>query len=156
MHLRRYLPHTLTIIPPAHTHTRIIPLPPAPPTHLPDPAPAPPAINLKKTISIDSNDNDDPTLFPTIKDWLLDLNTSERGQDGHHFSQYDDALPTNGFTRVVKLADEGEKEGAKLLHEMCPEMSLGFARLLVQYAVRDCEKIRQIEKQRKVDWARAQ
>ncbi|KAJ7672891.1 hypothetical protein B0H14DRAFT_2657012 [Mycena olivaceomarginata] len=89
------------------------PPPPAPPTHLPDLVPAPPATNLKKTISIDSNDNDDPTLFPTIKDWLLDLDTSEHGQDGHHFSQYSDTLRTNGFAHVVQLADEGEKEGAK-------------------------------------------
>ncbi|KAF7343438.1 hypothetical protein MVEN_01776500 [Mycena venus] len=132
------------------------PPPPAPPTHLPDPAPAPPATNLKKTISIDSSDDDDPTLFPTIKDWLLELDTSERGQDGHHFSQYGDSLRTNGFARVVQLADEGEKEGATLLREMCPEMSVGVARLLMRYAVKDCEKIRKAEKQRKVDWARTQ
>ncbi|KAJ7833164.1 hypothetical protein B0H14DRAFT_2591680 [Mycena olivaceomarginata] len=44
------------------------PPPPAPPMHLPDPVPAPPATNLKKTISIDSNDNNNLTLFPTIKD----------------------------------------------------------------------------------------
>jgi hypothetical protein len=118
--------------------------------------PVPPATNLKKTASIGSSNEDDPTLSPTIEDWLLDLDTSERGQDGHHFSQYGNSLRTNGFARVVQLADEGEKDGAKLLYEMCPEMPLGVGRLLMRYAVKDCEKVRKTEKQRKVEWARAQ
>ncbi|KAJ7266436.1 hypothetical protein B0H12DRAFT_1099604 [Mycena haematopus] len=135
--------------PPTYYHA-----PPAPPAHLPEPVPPPPANNLKKTISVESNGNDDPTLFPIIQDWLLELDTSDRGQDGHHFSQYGDTLRQNGFARVVQLADEGETEGAKLLREMCPEMPVGVARLLIRYAVRDCEKVRKIEKQRKADWAR--
>ncbi|KAJ7027037.1 hypothetical protein C8F04DRAFT_1189986 [Mycena alexandri] len=101
-----------------YPHTFYTPLPPPPP-------PAPAAVPKSNA---DSDDEDEsPTLFPKIEDWLLDLDTSERGEDGHGF----------------RTSSTG----------ICEGMSVGVAKLVMKYAKLDCKKIRKQEAERKVAWA---
>lgn len=46
----------------------------------------------KPSVSTDLDEDEPPTLFPIIEDWLLELDTSERGNDGHNFSQFGPSL----------------------------------------------------------------
>ncbi|KAJ7500142.1 hypothetical protein B0H11DRAFT_2189508 [Mycena galericulata] len=109
---------------------------PPPPPPPPIPAASPKSAKPSKP-SMDSDDDDEsPTLFPKIDDWLLDLDTSERGEDGHGFIKFGAALRDQGFARVVQLADLG-----------------GVAKLLMKYAKVDCKKVRKQEAERKAEWA---
>lgn len=102
---------------------------------------------------MDSDDDDEsPTLFPKIDDWLLDLDSSERGEDGHGFAKFGAVLREHGFVRVVQLADLGG-EGEKTLLTICTGMTLGVAKLLMKYAKVDCKKVRKQEAERKAEWA---
>ena len=41
--------------------------------------------------------DDDPTIYPTTRTWLMDLDNSSHGVDGHYFAQFSDALEQNGY-----------------------------------------------------------
>lgn len=130
-----------------------VPPPPPAPTHaLPLPEPVPRASALRHGASIDSQDGDVPTLYPKIDEWLLELDTSERGEDGHNFSAFGARLRSEGYMRVIQLADEGDK-GVETLQRICPDMKLGTAKVLMKYARIDCKSIRRIERERKAAWA---
>ncbi|KAJ7431988.1 hypothetical protein B0H11DRAFT_2297918 [Mycena galericulata] len=148
--------------PPPHPYPFYPPPGPYPPPYYPTPTapvldpPAPQqAAKLKPASSIDSQEEESPTLFPKIDDWLLDLDTSERGEDGHGFTKFGPTLRANGYMRIIQLVDEG-KDGAEMLRTMCSEngMTSGVAKLLMKYAVADCKKIRKAEVKRKEEWAR--
>ncbi|KAJ7194747.1 hypothetical protein GGX14DRAFT_404530 [Mycena pura] len=138
------------------------PPPPPPPPPAPPSAPTPssPATSqnppqhsvLRQATSIDSQDDDPPTIYPTVDDWLLDLNTGDRGEDGHHFLLFSAALRKQGFAHMSQLANEGA-DGVETLQRICPDMKLGTAKLLMKYAVKDCKAIRKIERERKAAWA---
>ncbi|KAJ7643015.1 hypothetical protein DFH06DRAFT_1477244 [Mycena polygramma] len=134
-----------------YPHAYYQPPPPPPLPEIPQPPPAPVHSQLNKTLSIESDD-DNPTLYPKIEDWLLELDMSEqRGEDGHHFTQFGPALRKNGIVRVIQIANEGEKAAAIILG-MCEGMPVGVARLLMRYAEKDCRRIRKEEEKRKADW----
>jgi hypothetical protein len=98
------------------------------------------------------DDNESPTLFSKIDDWLLDLDTSEQGEDGHGFVKFGTTLCTEGFARVVQLSDLGG-EGEKMLLGMCNGMMLGVAKLSMKYAKVDYKKVHKREAERKAAWA---
>ncbi|KAJ7811183.1 hypothetical protein B0H13DRAFT_1926877 [Mycena leptocephala] len=122
---------------------------PPPPAHAPTSAPP-----LAKQVPQASlrHDGDVPTLYPKIDDWLLELDTGERGEDGHNFSAFGARLRGEGYMRVFQLADEGDK-GVDTLQRICPDMKLGTAKVLMKYARIDCKIIRRIECERKANWA---
>lgn len=91
-------------------------------------------------------------MYPKIEDWLLDLDTSERGEDGHGFRKFGQVLRENGYTRVIQLADEGQG-GVTALRTMCAEMPIGTAKLLMKYAMKDCKEIRRVERENKAAWS---
>jgi hypothetical protein len=98
-----------------------------------------------KHLEIPSSDpvapEESPTLFPHIQE-LLD--TGGCGVDRHNFSQYATNLESNGYTRIFQIADEGET-GAKEFAHLCG-MTVGIAKLMIKYAIKDCEGIRKKEK----------
>lgn len=128
------------------------PHPAVPEAALPAPAPAPiPAIQttLRKGISLDSQDDENPTDFPKVEDWLLELDGGDRGEDGHGFYLFGPPLRQNGYTRIVQLLDESVDS----LRKICGDMPLGTAKLILKYAKQDCKKIRRVEAERKKAWA---
>ncbi|KAJ7204818.1 hypothetical protein GGX14DRAFT_646425 [Mycena pura] len=133
--------------------------PPGPYPHVYQPQPAPPAfpadvVNPPPSVSNadpDSDDDESPTLFPKIDDWLLELDTSDRGEDGHGFHKFGHALRNEGFARLVQILDLGA-EGEKELMKICDGMSIGVAKLMMKYAKADCKKIRKREAERKAMW----
>ncbi|KAJ7156741.1 hypothetical protein C8R46DRAFT_1226260 [Mycena filopes] len=139
-----------------HPYSYYAPTGPYPPPYYPPPPAAPPApIAAPKSpakTADDSDDNESPTLFPKLDDWLLELDTSGRGEDGHGFSKFGAPLRAQGFSRVVQLTDLGA-DGEKTLQEICVRMTLGVAKLLLKYARQDCKKIHRIESERKAEWA---
>jgi len=83
-----------------------------------------------------------PTNYPLISNWLDELNSGSRS-NGHNFAQFGEFLHQNGYTRLYQLADEFHREnGPKELMELCPGMTLGLAKLLLKYAAKDCQKIK--------------
>ncbi|KAJ7915844.1 hypothetical protein B0H13DRAFT_1871715 [Mycena leptocephala] len=140
-------PHPYSYYPPPGPYPHAY-YPPAPAAH-----PVPAAQNPPKPSNPDADLDDDesPTLFPKIDDWLLDLDTSERGEDGHGFSKFGAMLRNEGFARVVQILDLGA-EGEKELMKICEGMMIGVARLMIKYAKVDCRKIRKQEAERKADW----
>ncbi|KAJ7189221.1 hypothetical protein C8R46DRAFT_1184375 [Mycena filopes] len=118
------------------------PPPPAPP------AAAVPAPESTKAAADDSEDDETPTLFPKIDEWLSELDTSERGEDGHHFTQFGPLLRAQGFMRLVQLTEMGA-DGETMLQGICAGMTLGVAKLVLKYARVDCKKIRKTEAARK-------
>ncbi|KAJ7697948.1 hypothetical protein B0H16DRAFT_1749885 [Mycena metata] len=105
---------------PPHVPHAPPPIPDAAPANL-VPTPPAPHTSLRKGPSLDSQADVPPTLYPKIEDWLLDLDTSERGEDGHGFHRFGPMFREHGYARVIQLADEGEG-GVKAVREMCPEM----------------------------------
>ncbi|KAJ7866368.1 hypothetical protein B0H14DRAFT_2573376 [Mycena olivaceomarginata] len=73
------------------------------------------------SVSTDLDQDELPTLFPVIEDWLLELDALERGNNSHNLSQFTPTLQTNGFVYIIQLADEGYG-GAATLQEICPGM----------------------------------
>ncbi|KAJ7239617.1 hypothetical protein B0H12DRAFT_1136011 [Mycena haematopus] len=111
--------------------------PPPPPPQAP--VPSPPASTkskFRKTPSVESYD--DPTIYPKISEWLLELDTSPRGEDSDHFLQYADAFASHGFKRIVELQDKTEDA----LRLICTGMSMGVSGKLVKYVQADCRKAR--------------
>ncbi|KAJ7883652.1 hypothetical protein B0H14DRAFT_2564728 [Mycena olivaceomarginata] len=139
-------PHPYSYYPPPGPYPHAY-YPPAPAAH-----PVPAAQNPPKPSNPDDLDDDEsPTLFPKIDDWLLDLDTSERGEDGHGFSKFGAMLRNEGFARVVQILDLGA-EGEKELMKICEGMTIGVARLVIKYTKVDCRKICKQEAERKADW----
>ncbi|KAJ6606874.1 hypothetical protein B0H10DRAFT_1956776 [Mycena sp. CBHHK59/15] len=135
------------------------------PLPTPVPAPAPALLPLqpqqspqraKKTglhhgTSLDSWEDNSPMLYPTIDDWLLDLDTGDCGEDGHQFNCFRAALCANSFVCLEQLADEGEG-GAFMLCEICEDMTIGVSKLLVKYVIKDCKKIWKDVQKQKAEW----
>ena len=90
------------------------------------------------------NELDDPTLFPWVTSWLLDLDNGPRGADGHNFSQCALTLETNMFTRILQLEAMSNQE----LRALCPSIPAGTASLLLQYARGECNSIQKKESRR--------
>jgi len=78
-----------------------------------------------------------PTNYPLIIDWLKTLDSGSRA-DGQGFTQFGEGLRQNGYLRLYQLADEGPKE----LVELCPGMTIGLAKLILKYAAKDCQDIK--------------
>ncbi|KAJ7210315.1 hypothetical protein B0H12DRAFT_1157557 [Mycena haematopus] len=111
--------------------------PPPPPSQAP--VPSPPASTkskFRKTPSVETYD--DPTIYPKISEWLLELDTGPRGEDSDHFLQYADTFTSHGFKRIVELQDKTEDA----LRLICPGMSMGVSGKLVKYVQVDCRKAR--------------
>jgi hypothetical protein len=87
---------------------------------------------------------DDPTLFPHVTAWLQELDEGPCGINKHNFSQYAKAMEKNMFTQVFQLEALTEQ---KLL-TICDSMVAGTASLVLQYARKDCKKIRKAEARR--------
>jgi hypothetical protein len=84
--------------------------------------------------------SDDPTIYPRTGDWVRNLDHGNRGIDGQNFSQYAELLEAAGYFRIDQIADESKHEsGARDLTTVCQMMPLGIAKLLIKYAVKDCE-----------------
>ncbi|KAJ6596522.1 hypothetical protein B0H10DRAFT_1960124 [Mycena sp. CBHHK59/15] len=101
--------------------------------------------------SLESQGDDSPMLYPTIDDWLLDLNTSDCREGGHQFNSFGVALHANGFICLEQLADEG-KGGSFLLHEICEDKTIGVSKLLVKYVIKDCKKLWKDVRKQKAEW----
>jgi hypothetical protein len=86
------------------------------------------------SVSTDLDQDELPTLFPVIEDWLLELDALERGNNSHNLSQFTPTLQTNGFVYIIQLADEGDG-GAATLQEICPGMLMSVSKLLMKYAL---------------------
>lgn len=100
----------------------------------------PQAINPSDMSSNPADPDDDPTIYPTTRTWLTDLDSGSRGADGQCFTQFSDALELNGYSRIIQIADEAES-GVKEFASLFDGMPIGVAKLLVKYAVKDCKKI---------------
>ena len=87
---------------------------------------------------------DDPTLFPRVIAWLQELDSGPRGADGHNFAQYGELLEQKMFKRVFQLESLTDDK----LMTVCDTMAPGTATLILQYACKDCGKIRKKEIQR--------
>ncbi|KAK7034388.1 hypothetical protein R3P38DRAFT_2772451 [Favolaschia claudopus] len=130
-----YPPYPYAYYPPPPHH------PHPPPAHLPEQPPRQPSPRKAvPPVVIDETVLDDPTLYPKIDDWLLDLDTSPRGEDGQNFRQYAAAFREHGILRVIQLAEEGEAMGSKLLLNTIEGMKIGPARSLMQKTLltQDC------------------
>jgi hypothetical protein len=118
--------------------------------HPAQPPPYSPSVShhYQRHLEIPSSDAidelDDPTLFPRVASWLQELDEGPRGADQHNFAQYTDALEKNMLMRVFQLEDLTEE---KLL-TVCASMVTGTAALVLQYARKDCGKIRKVEARR--------
>lgn len=87
---------------------------------------------------------DDPTLFPRVAEWLQELDQGPRGADGHNFTQHGARLEQNMFMRIFQLETLMEEK----LVAVCESMAPGTATLIMQYARKDCSRIRKNEAQR--------
>jgi hypothetical protein len=86
---------------------------------------------------------DDPTLFPQVAAWLQELDQSLRSADGHNFAQYGEQLEQSMFMRIFQLESLTEEK----LGTFCESMAPGMATLIMQYARKDCSRIRKKEAQ---------
>ncbi|KAF7337736.1 hypothetical protein MSAN_02247200 [Mycena sanguinolenta] len=127
--------------PPGHGPYPGAAYPPPPP--LPPVSPPPPPVQSKLRRTPSAEAYDDPTIYPKISEWLLDLDTSPRGEDGDQFRQYADAFANEGFKRIVELQDKTED----ILRRICPGMTTGIAGKLMKYVQIDCRKARQTNKE---------
>ncbi|KAJ6462460.1 hypothetical protein C8R45DRAFT_1026837 [Mycena sanguinolenta] len=143
-----YYPPPPGYMPPHAYPSYYHPVPPPPPAAPQPSASKPSSSTLHHASSIDSQDDDNIT-FPKMDDWLRELNAAD--EDGHQFDSFAPALHANGFMRVYQLADE--RDGVGLLTKICPEIKIGTASLLVKRAKKECNTLRRLEKQRKIDWA---
>jgi hypothetical protein len=85
---------------------------------------------------------DDPTIYPRTGDWVRSLDAGNRGVDGQNFTQYADLLEAAGYIRIDQIADEAKHDsGARDLTTVCETMPLGIAKLLIKYAMKDCETV---------------
>ena len=82
----------------------------------------------------------DLTAFPTIHDWLNNLDASPHGADGHNFAQYASNFDDKGIKCVHEIADPDTFSCTDLL-AVCPGMKLGTANLLLTYAQDDVKVI---------------
>ena len=67
--------------------------------------------------SSDLKDIEDPTIFPLISTWLVDLDASPRGADGQVFAWYADMISNEGYYHLCELADSMT---ANNLKSACP------------------------------------
>ena len=66
----------------------------------------------------------------------------EQGADGHKWVQYSGVLTSNGYIHISQITDEGKSDtGAWELAGICSGMPLDIAKLLLKYAVIDCDQI---------------
>lgn len=101
-------------------------------------------------ISSDGFDIDDnPVLFPTVRQWLEDLDASTRNVDNLNFTQYATILDTNYYQRINQIADEGASPEATSTFARDCKIPIGVAKLLVKYAVKDCERIEARERKKR-------
>ncbi|KAF8177774.1 hypothetical protein K438DRAFT_2181194 [Mycena galopus ATCC 62051] len=135
----QYPPYPYPFYPPPNApYPPYYPLPLAP---APAPAPAPtpaPALDAAPVL----------TPMPVLVlpssglrkglDWLLDLDTGKRGEDGHHFSAFGPTLHQNDFVCLIQLCNEE----ADTVLKICPSMSLGVAKILLKYGKKDCANVR--------------
>ena len=49
------------------------------------------------------DDPEDPTMFPHISTWLMELDTSPRGADGQIFAQYAEMITGQGYFHLCDL-----------------------------------------------------
>ncbi|KAJ7620204.1 hypothetical protein FB45DRAFT_1094232 [Roridomyces roridus] len=112
--------------PPPHQHGPYpYPYPyPPPPTYY---APPPPPTSMAEHPAVQ---DDLPTRYPRVDDWLRGLDRGERGEDGHDFASYGDDFIQNKYIRLFQLADEGDGAVA-LIREMCMGIPLGTAKLIM-------------------------
>src|SRR6266481_8937463 len=100
------------------------------------------------------DDPEDPTMFPHISTWLMELDTSPRGADGQIFAQYAEMITGQGYFRLCDLADSMTIEELKTV---CPGILGGVAKALLRYVSTDVKWIRDKAlkacKQAKRDWA---
>ncbi|KAJ7727274.1 hypothetical protein B0H14DRAFT_3518882 [Mycena olivaceomarginata] len=97
---------------------------------------------------LDSQEDEDPTLFPKIGDWLLEL--AEKDEDGHNFLSFGPLLRAQGLMRVSQLVDETSES----LKQYCLDILPGTAKLLIKRAKKECRRVRKVEAQRKDEWER--
>ena len=84
-------------------------------------------------------------LYPTVADWLQELDQGHRGSDKQDFAQYADSLTLNGFLRVDSLLSGIT---ADMLTKTCTGMSLGVAFDILKYAEKDVRRIQKRQKSR--------
>ena len=80
-----------------------------------------------------------PTIFPLILTWLVELDTSPRGADGQFFARYADMISNEGYYRLCGLAGSMTADNLK---SACPGILDGVARTLLRYATTDVRRIR--------------
>ena len=84
--------------------------------------------------SSDLDDIEDPTLFPHIVSWLVELDASPRGGDGQCFAQFTDMIISQGYYRLCELVDSVTAEDLK---SICPGILEGVAKALLRYVKAD-------------------
>ncbi|KAJ7064253.1 hypothetical protein C8F01DRAFT_1229691 [Mycena amicta] len=92
--------------------------------------------------SSDPVEEDDPTIFPYISDWLAELDAGLRG-DGHGFAQYADEFSSRQLKRLDDLLTIKE---ADLLAYGIPK---GTAQKMQQYAEKDVKAIQKQERKKR-------
>ena len=60
--------------------------------------------------SLDLKDGKDPTIFPLISTWLVDLDASPHGADGQVFARYADMISNEGYYHLCELATRCEAD----------------------------------------------
>ena len=89
--------------------------------------------------SSDLDNIEDPTLFPHIASWLVELDASPCGADGQCFAQFTDMIISQGYYRLCELTDSVTAEDLK---SICPGILEGVAKALLCYAKADVKRLR--------------
>jgi hypothetical protein len=89
-------------------------------------------------------DLNDPSIYPQLTSWLQELDDGPCGADAHNFTQYAAVLDQNGYKHIFQL----EKLTKEDFIAIYPEIRPGTASLILEYACKDCEKIRRNEAKR--------
>jgi hypothetical protein len=111
--------------------------------------PFPPSHSRSRYDDIPSSDppeefGEDVTLFPRLSQWLVELDESRRGADGHNFSQFVHAFEQEKYFRICDVADLSVADICGIINGIAQ----GTASKLVAYAKQDTELIRKKEKRR--------
>jgi len=88
---------------------------------------------------------EDVTIFPRISDWLLQLDNSPHGADGHNFVQFAEFFQQHKYFHICDIA---ESITSQTLVTKCEGMADGTASKIVSYAQADTKSIRRKEEKR--------
>lgn len=91
---------------------------------------------------------DDIELYPLIRDWLVVVDNSPRGEDGQNFQQHGAGLCNIGFQKIHQLVDERFTADLLSRHRSLSGLTKVDATSLLNYAKEDVANIRLKETKR--------